>query len=104
MSLGKLVSAFAVLLVAAGAAIWFVRRFGAGRLAGLAGATGEPSMKLLSRLPLGGRRGLVLVRVADRMLVLGISEAGIQKVLDRPESGEDDEFARALREATGDPT
>ncbi len=48
------------------------RRFGIGRPLG--------PLELVGRLPLEGRRAVYLVRVADRVFVLGASEAGIEKL------------------------
>ena len=48
------------------------RRFGIGRPLG--------PLELIGRLPLEGRRAVYLVRVADRVFVLGASEAGIEKL------------------------
>jgi flagellar biogenesis protein FliO len=90
-----------VVLLGGGAVLfWGLKRLGGARLGAAANADGQ-TMKVLGRLPLGGRRGLVLVRAAGRLLVLGVSEAGIQKVLDRPDDGRNDEegFAGTLAEA-----
>ena len=48
------------------------RRFGLGRPLG--------PMELIGRLPLEGRRAVYLVRVIDRIFVLGASEAGLEKI------------------------
>ena len=48
------------------------RRFGIGRPLG--------PLELIGRLPLEGRRAVYLVRVAERVFVLGASEAGIEKL------------------------
>ena len=47
---------------------------------------GAPSgpLELVGRLPLDARRSVYLVRVADRVLVLGASEAGLTKLHDMP--------------------
>jgi flagellar protein FliO/FliZ len=66
-------------------------------------------MRVLGRLPLGPRKGLVLVEVAGRVLVLGMSEQGLNLLttLDDPQevaglaaSGKG-AFGRALRKAQG---
>ena len=54
--------------------LYGARRLGIGRPLG--------PMQLVGRLPLDARRTVVLVRVADQVLVLGVSEAGIQKLGD----------------------
>ncbi len=50
------------------------RRFGLGRPLG--------PLEVVGRLPLDGRRVVYLVRVVDRVYVLGASEAGIEKLGD----------------------
>jgi flagellar biogenesis protein FliO len=50
---------------------------GARRL-GLGRATGP--LELIGRLPLEARRAVYLVRVLDRVFVLGASEAGLEKI------------------------
>jgi flagellar protein FliO/FliZ len=55
------------------------RRFGVGRAQG--------PLELVGRLPLDARRVVYLVRVGGRVLVLGGSEAGLQKL---SEAGEDE--------------
>lgn len=55
------------ILVLAGA-----RRFGLGRPLG--------PLELVGRLPLEARRAIYLVRVAERVLILAVSEAGIDKL------------------------
>ncbi len=48
------------------------RRFGLGRPLG--------PLELVGRLPLEGRRAVYLVRVAQRVFILGASEAGLEKL------------------------
>jgi flagellar biogenesis protein FliO len=48
------------------------RRFGLGRPLG--------PLEVVGRLPLEGRRTVYLVRIVDRVYVLGASEAGIEKL------------------------
>jgi len=48
------------------------RRFGLGRPLG--------PLEVIGRLPLEGRRTVYLVRIVDRVYVLGASEAGIEKL------------------------
>ena len=70
-----LLQTFATLLVVVAAAVavlWAARRMGLGRVAG--------PMHLVGRLPLDGRRVLYLVRVADRVLIVGASEGGLTKL------------------------
>ncbi len=48
------------------------RRFGLGRASG--------PLEVIGRLPLDARRAVYLVRVLDRVFVLGASEAGLEKI------------------------
>ncbi len=52
--------------------LYGARRLGLGRPLG--------PIQLVGRLGLDARRSVVLVRVVDQVLVLGVSEAGIQKL------------------------
>jgi flagellar biogenesis protein FliO len=45
------------------------------------------SLSLVERLPLGGRRTVYLVRVGDRVYVIGASDSGLHKLGELP-SGE----------------
>ena len=64
--------------------LWAVRRFapGAGRLAGYGSG-----IKVLAQHPLGPKRTLLLVKVGDRVLLLGSSEHSINLIspIDDPE-------------------
>jgi flagellar protein FliO/FliZ len=66
--LGVIALAAVILLVA--------RRLGVGQ------ATGP--MELVGRLPLDGRRAIYLVRVGERVFIVGASEAGLSKLGDVP--------------------
>jgi len=52
--------------------LYGARRLGVGRPHG--------PMQLIGRLPLDGRRGVYLVRIADQVLVIGSSEAGLTRL------------------------
>jgi flagellar biogenesis protein FliO len=52
--------------------LYGARRVGVGRPAG--------PVRLVGRLPLDGRRAVYLVRVSDKVYVLGASEAGLSKL------------------------
>jgi flagellar biogenesis protein FliO len=69
------------------------RRIGVGR------ATGP--LQLVGRLPLEGRRAVYLVRVLDRIFVLGASEAGLDKLgeLDGSDVASVDEAKLSFRQA-----
>lgn len=103
-ALAKMLLALALVLGLMGGLWWLARRF-------LPAQAGGPSggMRVLGRLPLGPRKGLVLVEVAGRVLVLGMSEQGLNLLttLDDPQevaglvaSGKG-AFGRALRKAQG---
>lgn len=42
--------------------------------------SGPSAMKLLARLPLDHRRALYMVRIGDKVLVLGASEGGMSRI------------------------
>jgi flagellar protein FliO/FliZ len=65
------VTLVAVLAVAV-VILYGARRLGLGRPHG--------PMQLIGRLPLDARRSVFLVRVADQVLVLGVSEAGVTRL------------------------
>jgi len=70
-----LVETFVTLLAVLAIAVlvlYGARRLGLGRPHG--------PMQLIGRLPVDARRSVVLVRVADQVLVLGVSEAGITRL------------------------
>jgi flagellar protein FliO/FliZ len=81
-ALAKMLLALALVLALLGGLWWLARRF-------LPAQAGGPSggMRVLGRLPLGPRKGLILVEVAGRVLVLGMSEQGLNLLttLDDPE-------------------
>ena len=69
----------ALLIVVAALALlvlWGARRAGLGRVLG--------PVELLARLPLEVRRSVYVVRVVDRVLILGASEAGLVKLGELP--------------------
>jgi flagellar biogenesis protein FliO len=55
----------------------------AARRAGLGRALGP--VELLARLPLEPRRSVLVVRVVDRVLIIGSSEAGLTKLGELPQ-------------------
>jgi flagellar biogenesis protein FliO len=86
-------------------ALAFVLLYGA-RRAGMGRATG--GIDLVGRLPIDARRSIVLVRVAEQVFVVGVSEAGLTKLgevlaADLPKAAEEPSrgFASVLRSATG---
>ena len=75
-----LVETFVTLLAVIAVAIAVLvgaKRLGVGRPHG--------PMQLLGRMPLDARRVVYLVRVADQVLILGASEAGLTKLGDLPQ-------------------
>lgn len=66
-----LVTLLAVLALAV-LILYGARKFGVGRPHG--------PMQLIGRLPLDGRRGVYLVRIAEQVLVIGSSEAGLTRL------------------------
>jgi len=83
----------------------FVLLYGARRV-GLGRATG--GLDLVGRLPIDSRRSVVLVRVAQTVFVVGVSEAGLTKLgelplADLPPQVEvvKEPFAVVLRQALG---
>ena len=81
-------SLLALLMIAALALLLL---YGA-RRAGAGFGRGQGSLELLARLPLEPRRSVYVVRVLDQVLIIGASEAGLEKLGELPESA-----ARALR-------
>lgn len=69
--LQTLVTLLAVVVIAI-LFLYGARRMGFGKPLG--------PMQLVGRLPLDARRAVYLVRVADQVLVLGVSEAGITRL------------------------
>ena len=83
-------------------AFWLLRRYG-GRL-GL-GLPGRRGLRLVEQLSLGGRRGVVVVRHQDRLLVLGVTDHHITlltetDVSDESPSDDGARFASALDDAS----
>lgn len=84
---------------------WALRRFAPGRAAGRS----MGGLRLVGRLPLGPRKYLGLVKVADKVLVIGVSEASITTlaIIDDPEqvallsAGDKKAFGKAMAAAGG---
>lgn len=79
-------------------AIAFVVLYGARRL-GVGKARG--GIELVGQLPLDARRGIYLVKVADRVLVVGVGEGGFTKLAELPESSLPPEDAHAKHDPIG---
>jgi flagellar protein FliO/FliZ len=69
------VTLLAVALVA-GLILYGARRIGIGRPSG--------PLELVGHLPLDGRRAIYLVRVAERVFIVGASESGLRKLGELP--------------------
>lgn len=61
-----------VVSVLAVVVLFAARRLGMGK--------GRGPLRLVGQLPLDARRGVYLVQVADKVLVVGVSEAGMTKL------------------------
>jgi flagellar protein FliO/FliZ len=101
----KTLAALALVLAVLMGLYVLARRFMPGQGAGLAGGGG---LRILGRLMLGPKKGLALVEVADRVLVLGLSEQSINLLatIDDPEqvrrlAASRPGFGQALRKAAG---
>ncbi len=104
-ALGRSVLGLIVVLALMFGLAWFVRRFGnAGQARGRA-------IQVLSALPVGGRERVLLVRVGDEQVLIGVAPGRVQAlhVLERPVENinavdatvTDDSFAGRLRAALG---
>jgi len=90
-------------------AVWLLRRF-MSRTGSLPLAGGE--LAVLAQYPLGPKKVLALVRVADQVLLLGVTEANINLLsriedeaflarLKRPNPGRPNDFRSLLKRLTG---
>ena len=87
-------------LIAVCAIAALVLKYGLGRLAPQGSVSKH--LEILERAPLEPRRSLIIVRVADRALVVGSSEHGLQTLTELPYAnlvGEGVEFEQVLGEA-----
>jgi flagellar protein FliO/FliZ len=105
---GALVTMLAGLALVLGLMVglyWLLRRF----LPGVAtGGVAGGGLKLLGRLPLAPRKYVALIEVADRVLVVGVSEQGVNLlttledrdlVEDIKQAGGGQSFARMFKRA-----
>lgn len=104
-SLFQMLAALALVLALVLALYWLARRF----LPGQAARGPAGGLKILGRLALGPRKGLVLVQVGARVLVLGLSEQGVNALanIDDPQevarlAGGSGDFVRSLKQAVQD--
>jgi|GEM_PF-5534402 len=103
-SLVQMLAALALVLALVLALYWLARRF----LPGQAARGPAGGLKVIGRLALGPRKGLVLVQVGARVLVLAVSEQGVGALanIDDPQevarlTGSGD-FAHSLKQAAQD--
>lgn len=104
-ALGRSVLGLIVVLALMFSLAWFVRRFGA------VGTARGRAIEVLSTLPVGGRERVLLVRVGDEQVLIGVAPGRVQAlhVLERPlkdigavdPTTADDSFAGRLRAALG---
>ncbi|MFH1035766.1 MAG: flagellar biosynthetic protein FliO [Pseudomonadota bacterium] len=100
----KMLAALALVLAVLVGLYWLIRRFLPNQAPGLGGG----AMRVIGRLPLGPKRGLALVEVADRVLLLGLGEQNIsllttiddQETIRRLTAGRGG-FTAALKKAAG---
>jgi flagellar biosynthetic protein FliO len=77
-----------------GLAVWLLRRKGLVRLEGTARARKAPRrLAALERLPLSPQHALHLVRVADRVLLIGVHSSGCTLLQSLPRQGFDERTA-----------
>jgi len=69
----KMLAALALVLAVLVGLYWLLRRFLPGQAPGASGG----AMRLIGRLPLGPKKGVALVEVAGRVLVLGLGEQNV---------------------------
>ena len=86
--MGQLAIRVVLVLLLLGAVLWLLKRF---RLASGVLPVGPSPLGVVAARGLGPRRQVVLVRVGRKVLVLGVSEAGIH-TLDRFEGDEAQEL------------
>lgn len=73
------------------AALWFALRF-IKRRGGLRAFGGNEDLRLESRFSIGPKKNLLVVRLADRRLVLGVTDHHISRLAELPlHQGEDDD-------------
>lgn len=66
-----------LLLGALWAGVWLLRRYGPFRFIPAPGALPRDALRLEAQLPLGPRKGLMVVRFLDRRLLLGVTDQRI---------------------------
>jgi flagellar protein FliO/FliZ len=83
-SLTPLLIGLLLVLALIPAAAWLLRR------AGLAQPASTAGLRVVAQLPLGPRDRIVIIEVADRRWLLGVSAAGIQRLGTLPPGGDGD--------------
>ena len=82
------IAVLAVLLGVLWAAVWLVRKFGKFNFMPQPGAFPRDALRMEAQLPLGPRKGLVVVRFLDRRILLGVTD---HQVTYLTEAGHSDE-------------
>ena len=90
-----------ILLAVLWGAVWAVRRYGKFNFIPSPSALPRDALKMEGQLPLGSKKGLVVIRFLDRRLLLGITEQNIILLKDTGLHDERDtqEFERLLNGA-----
>ena len=94
----RLVAGLLLVLAVLGGLTWASRRLGLNRLAG----AGGDRLRVLATLSVGTRERLLLVRVGDDEVLLGVTQHGISRLHQRPApdgDGAPAPFSERLRQA-----
>ena len=73
-----------LLLAALWVCVWLMRKYGRFRFVPKAGSLPHDALYTEAQLPLGPRRGLLVVRFMDKRLLLGVTEAQITLLQEAP--------------------
>ncbi|MEG2005518.1 MAG: flagellar biosynthetic protein FliO, partial [Bilophila sp.] len=94
----------ALLMIVLWGALWAVRRYGKFRFLPIPGALPRDALRMEAQLPLGPKKGLMVVRFLDRRLLLGVTEQHITLLkeigLHDDREREHAEFERLLQDGT----
>ena len=95
-SLTPLLVGLLLVLALIPAAAWLLRR------AGLAQPASTAGLRVVAQLALGPRDRIVIIEVADRRWLLGVSTAGIQRLGTLPPGGDGDAAPQASQRSFSD--
>lgn len=90
------------LLAALWGAVWLLRRYGPFRFLPQPGAFPRDALRVEAQVPLGQRKGLVVVRFLDRRLLLGVTDQRISLLTEMDadhERSTDEDFDSLLEKA-----